>query len=384
MSSFNPDTYLSYASDSNITALKKVQSQYVEQISTAKSNIDKLDFIGWSDPVSTKLSSHCTNLKTVVYPAIETDVNSGNLSLLITQVENLKTKCLEYKKIKDRNIYPSGMSSNAKKWVSGNHDIELTETDEQYISIYRRNKQKKENDLSTCQSNIETILRNIKMISFSATGAQTEVEAVDMTEIDGTITDGESVSIPITSYKNDYGGTTTVTMTTSIIDGMKFTEIRIVETDMDGNTVVDSVETYVVDLNDPRNSKYIDENGEVYESQVAEDGTMTETHTYTTKHNETESDSYSIDAQYYNLVITDNQTGETTTYTINASSSADLAFMRMMYGNAKLSEGFNVGSRLDGNHFLTSDPDGGGIVTIENMFADPPSSTSVTFRPVDK
>jgi hypothetical protein len=383
MSSFNPDTYLSYASDANISALKNVQKQYIEQIAAAKLKIETLDFSGWSDEVSSKLSIHCDDLKNAVYPAIDSDVNSGNLSLLITQVENLKTKCEEYKKISNRSIYPSGMSDFAKKWARGEVQGPLTLEEERHVDAYKRNKLNKQRDLDNCQGKIETILSNIKAINFSATGVQSQLTNVDMTPSEASLDEGDSITTPIASYPNDHGGTTTVTMTTSIIDGRKVTEITIVQTDMNGDIVEESTERYEVDVNDPRNSKYVDANGEVYTTEVGENGEIHETYEYTNKHNETESMESQIEYTEYELVVYDNETGETQSYILNAHSDADLAFMRMMYGNAKMMEGYKVDYRLEGVQFLGAFDDGGGSVTIEQMFSDTPSSTTVTFRPTN-
>lgn len=383
MSSFNPDTYLSYVNDTTIAAVKSLQTSYQTQIASAKSSIEKLDFSGWTDDIATKLSNHCDSLKNTYYSAIEKDVGTGNLTTLVTSLEGLKAKCEEYKTLKNQSVsYPSGLSDFAKDYLAGKVEGPLTEADQNLVEVYESRKRAKQRKLDECQNTIETILRNIKAITFSETGEKAQLENVDLSSSDGSTGEGEATTTTITSYYDSYTGEyVNATMTIEVVDGQQITTLKVTYSDEEGNVQREETQQYIVDVENPKNATFIEADGEIYSTEVQSDGTLLATNTYTDKHNEPQPNSYEIGETYYTLTVYDHETGETTAYNLNVESDADMAFMRMIYGNARMAEGYSADYRFDGVHHLGMTDDGGGSVTIEAMFTDTPSATTVSLRP---
>lgn len=199
------ENYSTLLSDTKIQGLKNVKQTYVDQISQAKTDLDKATFTDWEDSVSTKFKNHYDTLKTN-YSTIATDVGEGsNLDTLITLVSGLKTKCDEYLGYRDEyNSISTGISfSNEKlrkeynEYKNGkrkytNLSLEVKKAISNNNSKVNR-KKTLESLMSACSSTIDTTLTNIKSITFNASsesrsGIQTEFNTETAPQDNGHIT----------------------------------------------------------------------------------------------------------------------------------------------------------------------------------------------------
>lgn len=186
--------YSTLLSDTKIQGLKNIKQTYVDQISQAKTDLDKANFTDWEDSVSTKFKNHYDSLKTN-YSTIATDVGDGsNLDTLITLVSGLKTKCDEY--LKYRNEYNSistGVYFSDEKLKKEYNDykngrIKYKELSQSVKNAINNNnsklkrKETLEGLMDSCSSTIDTTLTNIKSITFNASSEQTAGIQTDFTE----------------------------------------------------------------------------------------------------------------------------------------------------------------------------------------------------------
>lgn len=186
--------YSTLLSETKIQGLKNIKQTYVDQITQAKTDLDKANFTAWEDSVSTKFKNHYDALKTN-YSTIATDVGDGsNLDTLITLVSGLKTKCDEY--LKYRNEYNSistGVYFSDEKLKKEYNDYkngrkkykDLSQSVKNAINNNNsklKRKETLEGLMDSCSSKIDTTLSNIKSITFNASSEQTEGIQTDFTE----------------------------------------------------------------------------------------------------------------------------------------------------------------------------------------------------------
>lgn len=363
MESFNPDTYLAYVNDEAIASIKSLQTNYQIQIASAKAAIENIDFSGWDDSISFKLSNHSNSLKNNYYSIIEKDVTDGNLSVLIANLEGLKLKCEEYKKIENRSISFPPLSNEDKDLYNSGSSSKMSASAQQSISNYKRQVRKKEEDLETCHSTINQLLANIKNITFNDSGNNGNQYNVDLVSIDDTANEEIPLKTQIALYEDAATGLTVdVSSEVAIVDGKKITTSVVLYTDDNGNIISSSKSTYIVDQSDPRNTLFIADDGDTYETNVNDNDAIIQTYTYTDKNGDINTETSQINETYFNLSFTDQATGNTETFLINSESDADMEYAKMLYKNVQVKYG-NVKEDYAGDEFINIIGESDFIVT---------------------
>lgn len=380
MESFNPDTYLAYVNDEAIASIKSLQTNYQIQIASAKAAIENIDFSGWDDSISFKLSNHSNSLKNNYYSIIEKDVTDGNLSVLIANLEGLKLKCEEYKKIENRSISFPQLSNEDKDLYNSGSSSKMSASAQQSISNYKRQVRKKEEDLETCHSTINQLLANIKNITFNDSGNNENQYNVDLVSIDDTVNEEIPLKTQIALYEDAATGLTVdVSSEVAIVDGKKITTSVVLYTDDSGNIISSSKSTYIVDQSDPRNTLFIADDGDTYETNVNDNGEIVQTYTYTDKNGDINTETSQINETYFNLSFTDQATGNTETFLINCESDADMEYAKMLYKNVQVKYG-NVREDYAGEGFIHIIGESDFIVT--DFWGNNPG-VSISFVPSD-
>lgn len=383
--------YLSCLTDTAITELTTLKTNYTDSIDSAIQGIDKLDFTGWEDTISSALKTHCTDLKNTYYNSIQTDITSGNFSVLTKLVNGLKSKCEEYKKWDEKSYSKPNLSDEDKaKWNSGSfaQRITMSGNTRSQMEAYERNVASRSKNLESIASEIDRIVSDLQSLEFSGSTVEDGAYNLDFSPIDDdtTSTDGGSTVVSeevVSEYIDpDTGMKVTTTMTTEIVeyDGQTYEVVtrNVTITDPEDGALQWTESTQVArNTNDPECGMVIAPTGETYVYDRGTNGELQVT-TYTQgKHNKTNVDGpESVQSIPTTYTYTDSQTGETTTSTINADNLIDTTLIRMDYENARAQAGVKYDHTAEGIHFLWNGD--GDSISVGSGFGNVVASMSLS------
>ena len=191
------NSYLSYASDSNITKLENLQTNYINNLVTVSSKLNDLDFSSWDDPISTLTFSRCNDLKNSYYSTISKNIEkttTSSLEKLIKAVKKLNVICNSYITWDEKSYTFPSLNEEDKEKYDNDNSSEMTESAREAVSAYKQNLRTKETNLITYSDKIREILTHITEIEFDKYGTSTE----DL--FDYSVSTGEEVVIPDVTY----------------------------------------------------------------------------------------------------------------------------------------------------------------------------------------
>lgn len=345
------------AIDTSLSKLDALKNDYSDCASTLSSNISTLDYGGWEDDVQKMFISRTDTFKTEL-DKIQMSVDSTHLNVLIsklndlrTELQNIKTKNARYERYEsytdddDSWIWDDGK----KEWyviIDGSRY-----NNDSYDALCRRAFAQIDPHID----NANKLIEYISSISFdSSIDSEDDISALSISNTSENSSESTTTTETIASYRDfGTGWYYNVTMTTTESQDQKIIERNIVCTDNDGNVVNTENITITIDKNDPRVIR-VDDDGEVYETRVNEDGQLVEVEHGTDKHGNSYTEETPISGENgYQVSVTNENTGETTTYAFATGSNADFAMFRMIYENARMQEGYLVESAWEGINAFT-------------------------------
>lgn len=368
----------------SLTTLKSLKSTYSDSISTANGHISSITFSTWQDDVQASFQIRTDQLKEEMRQ-IETSVSSEHFPYMISKLENLQEKLNDLKranseynnwynlKVKLQNYIEEHGSDEGFFNTLGTMYCNCTgQVIQANVNSYSRWKTEYTNEINALISTISSITFGEALPSDNT--SSTGIDAITGASPTATQNSTETVT---EYYDSAMGCTVQVTMTTTEVDG-NIVQVRTTTyTDSDGNVIYSENFEITMNKDDPRQVKVVDEEGNVYETTVDEDGQLVNVTENTDKNGNTTTDTSAIGETYYTMTVTNNSTGETSTYTINTESPADMAIFRMLYENANMEAGTMEGHAFEGNHHFTLG--GAESTTLGGLFGNP--EVTVTFTP---
>lgn len=198
------DRYHGLASSSNISALLRIQRDYINNISTVSSKLNDLDFSTWDDTISSLTFSRCNDLKNSYYSTISKnieDTSTSPLGKLVKAIENLKEKCESYITWDNKTYsFPTLNEDDKKSYSSGKSSV-MTQSARDAVEAYNQNLRTKETNLQNYSDKIREILAHISGIDFDQYGTNAE------DSFDYSVVESEEVAIPPVDYSSESGST---------------------------------------------------------------------------------------------------------------------------------------------------------------------------------
>lgn len=358
----------------SLSTLKSLKTTYSDSISTANGHIASITYSTWQDDVQASFQTRTDQLKEEMRK-IESSVESEQLPALISNLESIQEKLSTLKTVN------SEYYSNKQSLETEEKKSEAGEANAHIITHFESECRKNKNQINELVNEINSLISLVSSITFGVAvqGDNTSSSGVDAItgaseQAEGSTTKKETIA---SYYDSTTGCTVQVTMTTTEVDG-NIVQIRTTTyTDSNGNVIYSETYEMTANKDDPRQVKVVDEEGNVYETTVNEDGQLVEVTENTDKNGNKTIEENPIGETYYTMIVTNNSTGETSTYTINTESQADMAVFRMLYENANMTAGTIESHAHEGNHHLVLG--GSESVTLGGLSGNP--EVTVTFTP---
>lgn len=332
----------------SLATLKSIKTSYSESITTANGHISSIAFTTWQDDVQESFQLRTDQLKEEMRK-VETSVNSEHLPLLISKLEGLQEQLSALKKAN------SQYNSSKKNLATEEEKLKVGDANAHIVTHYESECRKYKNQISQLVTEINSTISTISSINFGVAIESGNENSSGVDAITGASpSEGTSSNDTITQYYDSATGcTVAVTMTTTEEDGNIVQTRTTTYTDSNGNVTYSETSEIITNKDDPRQVKVVDEEGNVYETTVDENGQLVEVTKNTDKNGNTTTETSPIGETYYTMTVTNNSTGETTTHTINTESPADMAMFRMYYENANMEAGTKESNAFEGNHHFT-------------------------------
>lgn len=248
--------YLNYLTDSEMAKLSSLKQKYLDSLEISRNNIKDLDYAGWKDDVSTKLSTFTKTLNDTLLGEIESDIDSGNFLNLVNALIDLKFECEKYKDEENRTISLHFRNEDDSKLYYEKYNVSLLSSDGQRdYQNYKNALDERTRNLTTIEENVKSILASIKSISFGGQFVESESVQTEIIQKETNLPTGVKLAgqdyylVDGIVYKNIAGIEVSgqILLNRETGDGIMYTEDGLILFRSFGNEYVR--DTYLVQIN---------------------------------------------------------------------------------------------------------------------------------------